>query len=270
MLFTKMHGAGNDFVIVDGFSYQSLGDVNALAKAICDRHFGIGADGLIWVCPSAVATANVRIFNADGTEAETCGNGLRCAAKYLREAGIAKSDDLRLNTSAGAVSAKISLMGVTVDMGIPKLEPRQIPVRSESNRITLPIQGREVPFFAVSMGNPHAVTFDCFPDEATFLQIAPQLECNPIFPNKANIEFARVEGSCIHVKVWERGDGETLACGSGACACLAAAASQGLTGREADISMPGGLLHVVWNSDNHMIQTGEAKVVFTGDWKGNL
>ncbi len=268
MLFTKMQGAGNDFVIVNGFSYQTLGDVNALAKRICDRHYGIGADGLIWVCPSQVAIANVRIFNSDGSEAETCGNGLRCAAKYLRDAGIARTDDFRIETLAGVVSARVNLSSVTVDMGVPCFVPNLIPVNGESNRIKISADDRELNFFCVSMGNPHAVTFDLFPNDDEFLRIAPKLECHSVFPNKANIEFCRIENGLIEVRVWERGDGATLACGSGACACLAAAAELGLTGREADMKMPGGLLHILWNSENHMIMTGEAKSVFTGDWKG--
>ncbi len=268
MLFTKMQGAGNDFVIVDGFSYQTLGDANALAKRICSRHYGVGADGMIWICPSSVTNANVRIFNADGTEAETCGNGLRCAAKYLRDSGIARADNMRLNTAAGAVFARVDGSNVSVDMGEPKFEPDRIPVRGESNRVTLSVGAWKAQFFCVSMGNPHAVTFDCFPEEEEFLKIAPKLECDPAFPRKANIEFARVENGTIHALVWERGDGRTLACGSGACACLAAAAEMHLTGREADVQMPGGRIHILWDKNNHMIMTGEAKTVFTGDWKG--
>lgn len=268
MLFTKMQGAGNDFVIVDGFSYQTLGDVNALAKQICSRHYGVGADGLIWICPSSVTDANVRIFNADGTEAETCGNGLRCAAKYLRDAGIVHSDNMRLNTAAGAVMARVGVGGVSVDMGEPNFDPSRIPVNGESNCVTLPVGTRTAQFFCVSMGNPHAVTFDYFPNEEELLKIGPKLEHDPVFPKGANIEFARIEDSVIHVQVWERGDGRTLACGSGACACLAAANSLHLIGREADVQMPGGRIHILWNNTGHMIMAGEAKTVFTGDWKG--
>lgn len=270
MLFTKMQGAGNDFVIVSGFSYQSLGDVSALAKKMCDRHFGAGADGLIWLCPSPVAAANVRIFNSDGSEAETCGNGVRCAAKYLYDSGLARSGEMRLQTLAGVISARVGTAGVTVDMGVPRFDAREIPVRGGSNVLTLPAGDREAQFFCVSMGNPHAVTFDLYPDDSLFYEIAPALEVNPAFPKRSNIEFCRIQNGRIEVRVWERGDGATLACGSGACACLAAAAKQGMIGREADVAMPGGVLHILWNADDHMIMTGDASIVYTADWKVSL
>ena len=159
MRFIKMQGLGNDFVIIDGFAYADLGDVCSLAKRMCDRHFGVGADGLIWITPSPRADARLRLFNADGTEAETCGNGLRCTAKFMRDTGIAKSDEMRIDTLAGVAIARIEGGLVSVDMGAPRLKPREIPVDAPDNRVEIEAGGRKLNFFCVSMGNPHCVLF---------------------------------------------------------------------------------------------------------------
>lgn len=267
MRFTKMQGIGNDFILVDGFRVPSIPDPGALSRRMCDRHFGIGADGLIWMVHSDVADVRMRIFNSDGTEPEMCGNGLRCAARFVRDQGICKKDVMTIETLAGVLTAVIGKDGrVTADMGEPRFAPAQIPVDAPSNRVSIDLDGQPAAFFCASMGNPHAVTFDLWPDDGTFHRLGPVLERHPLFPAKANIEFCRVRDGGVDVRVWERGDGETLACGTGACAVLTAAATLGLTGREADVRLPGGVLHIRWAEDNHLFMTGPAEAVFEGDY----
>ena len=266
MRFQKIHGIGNDFVIVDGFDYPELSDPGALSEKMCDRHFGIGADGLIWLVKSDCADARMRIFNSDGSEPEMCGNGLRCAAKYLLDSGRVTGDCMTVETLAGVLTVEASPDGYTADMGQPRLAPAEIPVAAPTNKVTISLDGRNAEFFCVSMGNPHAVTFDLFPEDEAFYRLGPMLEKHPLFPAKANIEFCRVRDGGIDVRVWERGDGETLACGTGACAVLTAAASQGLVGREADVRLPGGTLHIRWAENNHLFMRGPAQTVFEGDW----
>ncbi len=265
MKFTKMHGIGNDFVLVNGFEYTSIPDPGELSRKICARHFGVGADGLIWMVPSSCADARMRIFNSDGSEPEMCGNGLRCAAQFLRDENIADRDHMTIETGAGILSVDFACSGITADMGQPILEPEKIPVAADSNRIVLDVEGMKLSFFCVSMGNPHAVTFDLYPDDPLFHRLGPILECHPAFPAKANIEFCRVRDGGIDVRVWERGDGETLACGTGACATLTAAATLGLTGRSAPVRLPGGTLQITWAPDNHLKMTGPATKVFVGE-----
>ena len=270
MRFTKMHGIGNDFIVVDAI-HESVSEPAALARRVCARRFGVGADGLILMCASERADATMRIFNSDGSEPEMCGNGIRCAAKFLYDTGLVTKADMAIDTLAGVKNIHLDVEGeqavsVTVDMGQPVFEPARIPVAAESNRIRVSLGGREVSFFCVSMGNPHAVTFDLFPDEEDFRRFGREMECHPIFPAKANIEFCRVEDrGHIAVKVWERGDGPTLACGTGSCAVLTAAASLNLADRSADIRLPGGTLRDVWRQDNHIYMTGPAETVYVGE-----
>ena len=265
-----MHGIGNDFIILDGFR-QPVNSPEALAVRLCDRHFGVGADGLILALPSRIADARMRILNRDGSEAEMCGNGLRCLGKYLFDAGICPKSPLRVETLAGVLSLEILAEGglareITVDMGAPRFEPEQIPVAGPSNALTLDVEGRRLRFFCVGMGNPHAVTFDLFPEDGEFARLGPLLECHPAFPRRANIEFCRLEGDdAVRVRVWERGDGPTLACGTGACAVLAAGASQGLLPRRAEVRLPGGSLNVRWDGGGHLFMAGPAETVFTGE-----
>ena len=271
MQFTKMHGIGNDFIVIDAF-HNTIENPSALAKKLCSRHFGVGADGLILMCRSDRADATMRIFNSDGSEPEMCGNGIRCAAKFLYDTGLVQKTDMTIDTLAGIKPIALQVQGgkcvsVTVDMGAPEFDPAQIPVSADSNRITVELGGRDVEFFCVSMGNPHAVTFDLFPDDGDFRAFGRLMECHPLFPAKANIEFCRVEDrENITVKVWERGDGPTLACGTGSCAVLAAAASLGLAEREASIHLPGGTLRDAWLDDNRIRMTGPAETVFTGEF----
>jgi len=270
MRFTKMHGIGNDFIVLDAINHE-IPDPAALAKRICERRFGVGADGLILMCRSDRADAAMRIFNSDGSEPEMCGNGIRCAAKFLYDTGLVPRADMAIDTLAGVKPIHLEIEGgmavsARVDMGEPDFEPARIPVAAQSNRICVELDGREVSFFCVSMGNPHAVTFDIFPEEDDFRRFGRMMEKHPLFPAKANIEFCRVDDrQNITVKVWERGDGPTLACGTGSCAVLAAAASLGLAERSASIHLPGGTLKDVWAEDNHIYMTGPAETVYAGE-----
>ena len=269
MRFTKMHGIGNDFVIIDAIHNQ-IENPSELAKRVCRRRFGVGADGLILICESDRADVKMRIFNSDGSEPEMCGNGIRCAAKYVYDKGICPKTHMTIDTLAGVLAIDLTMDGETtlaaVDMGEPEFTPAKIPVAADSNRIKVQLGGREVEFFCVSMGNPHAVTFDIFPDEEDFRRFGPMMECHPLFPAKANIEFCRVDDrENITVKVWERGDGPTLACGTGSCAVLAAAVSLGLAERKASIHLPGGALHDEWLPNNHIRMTGPAETSFEGE-----
>ena len=268
--FTKMHGIGNDFIMLDGFR-QPVNSPRELAIRLCDRHYGIGADGLILALPAREADARMRILNSDGSEAEMCGNGLRCLGKYLYDRGICTASCMRVETLAGTLALEIEAENgqaqrITVDMGAPRFEPEQIPVAGPSNALTLEAEGRALRFFCVGMGNPHAVTFDLYPDDGEFMRLGPLLERHPAFPKRANIEFCRPDGAGgAQVRVWERGDGPTLACGTGACAVLAAGASLGLLPRRAPIRLPGGTLDIRWDPDGHLFMTGPAETVFTGE-----
>lgn len=270
MRFTKMHGIGNDFILLDGFAHE-IPDPGALALRLCDRHFGVGADGLVLALPSTRADARMRIFNSDGSEAEMCGNGVRCLGKFLFDTGLCRQTPLRVETLAGILTLELeagadgAVQSVTVDMGAPAFEPGRIPVAAESNALTLEVMGQRLRFFCVGMGNPHAVTFDLFPDDEAFAALGPLLERHPAFPRRCNIEFCRLEGDGARVRVWERGDGPTLACGTGACAVLAAGASQGLLPRRAPIHLPGGTLLIRWDEGGHLFMTGPAETVFTGE-----
>lgn len=269
MRFTKMQGIGNDFVMVNGFQTMEPADLGALSLRMCDRHFGIGADGLIWMTKSDCADVCMRVFNSDGTEPEMCGNGLRCAAQFVYDEGICRKNVMTIETGAGVLTATLDANGITADMGRPILDPANIPVAAAQNRVTIELDGKPCKFFCVSMGNPHAVTFDLYPEDDRFYRYGAMLETHPLFPAKANIEFCRVRDGGIDVRVWERGDGETLACGTGACATLTAAASLGLVGREADVRLPGGTLHIRWAENDHLFMTGPAKTVFEGEWPEN-
>ena len=267
-----MHGIGNDFIIIDGFR-QYISDPNALAQKLCDRRRGVGADGLILALPSEAADAKMRVFNADGTEPEMCGNGIRCLAKFLYDGGLCRKPAMTVETLAGVLTIGVSeadglAQEMTVDMGAPRFDPAEIPVSAPDNRVALEVAGRELRFFCVSMGNPHAVTFDLYPVDEDFLRLGPLIERHAIFPRRANVEFCRVnaEGGA-DVRVWERGDGPTLACGTGACAVLAAGASLGLLPREATISLPGGRLRIRWGDDDHLHMTGPAEETFRGEFR---
>lgn len=274
MEFTKMHGLGNDFIIV--FGEQEL-PANASKRAVtlCNRFFGIGADGLVYILPSERGDYMMRIMNSDGSEAEQCGNAIRCVSKYVYEHGLVSSEQIVIET-IGAGEQKVSLKvkdgvveTVTVDMGEPVLSGTQIPVAIDAEPVLdQPIEadGREFKFTAVSMGNPHCVIYV---DDAVGFDLTtwgPKLEVHPLFPRKVNVEFATVlDRGHVDMRVWERGAGPTLACGTGACATLVSSVLNGLTDRSATISLKGGDLYIEWNEDdNHVYMTGPAQVVYTG------
>ena len=266
MHFVKMQGLGNDFVMLDGFAAPLPGEAGALSRRICDRHFGTGADGLITLEPSGRADARMRVYNADGSEAEMCGNGLRCAARLLLDRGRVPGPALTVETGAGLLRCERDEGGFTCDMGAPVLAPERIPVARAENRFALSTAAGPLTFFCVSMGNPHAVTFDLFPETRLFQRLGPEIERDAAFPARTNVEFCRVGNGGITVRVWERGDGATLACGTGACAVLVAAVSLGLSPRENEVHLPGGALRIRWAEDGHVYMTGPAETVFEGDW----
>ncbi|MGN0941746.1 MAG: diaminopimelate epimerase [Selenomonadaceae bacterium] len=279
--FTKWQGCGNDFVLVNDMD-ETIKDKAALAKEICDRHYGVGADGLILMLPSKKADLCMRIFNTDGSEAEMCGNGIRCFARLAYEEGIVKSDEFTIETGAGILVPRIvqeggRISGVCVDMGEPHLVAKDIPVtafagKGDDDRIVnepMTVGGKDFHVTCVSMGNPHCVVFldDDGYDMSTFpiKEIGPKFEMDPHFPRKTNTEFIHVvDRSHVRMRVWERGAAVTLACGTGACATTVACVLSDKTERAVDIELDGGKLHVEWGADNHAYMTGPAVKVFEG------
>jgi diaminopimelate epimerase len=282
MRFTKMHGAGNDYVYVDCFAEPVPRAPVELARRISDRRFGVGSDGLILICPSDRADAEMRMFNADGSSAEMCGNGIRCVAKYLYDHGICRRNPLRIESAGRTLALELKtaqgvVEQVRVDMGEPILIPSRVPttLRAASGPeqpvvdAPLEIGGRELRVTCVSMGNPHCVVFVDDPSDDWVLGVGPELEIAPQFPNRTNVEFVKVlTGGELEQRTWERGSGETLACGTGACAVCVAGVLTGRTSREVTIHLRGGDLAIEWtDSDNHVYMTGPAVEVFSGDWK---
>ncbi|WDI42694.1 diaminopimelate epimerase [Bremerella sp. P1] len=274
--FTKMHGAGNDYVYVNLFEEQLPAPPEKLAPLVSDRHFGIGGDGLILITPSEVADARMRMFNADGSEAEMCGNGLRCVAKYVYDHGIAKKDQLSLETGAGVLSVQLETDGdlakrVTVNMGEPILDASKIPTTFGESPVVnqrLEAGGREFEVTCVSMGNPHCVIFVDKADDDLVLKIGPQIEKAAQFPARVNVEFIEIISPTeVRQRTWERGSGETLACGTGASAVCVAGVLTGKLERRILNHLLGGDLELHWNeSDNHVYMTGPAEEVFSGIW----
>ena len=262
MRFVKMHGLGNDYVFADSFTQPPVREPEKLSMEISRPHTGIGSDGLILIEPCEDADARMRIFNADGSEAQICGNGLRCVCKYLYDRGICRKERLRILTGAGLREAELTVeagkvMSVTCDMGAPVLLDRERMV---------PVDGENVPFCCVSVGNPHAVTFSRYVTGEALHHQGRQVENDRQFPERTNVEFCRVDESGVHVSVWERGSGATMACGSGACASLAAAVILGLSPRKNRVLLPGGELTVEWReADGHLYMTGPATTVFEGE-----
>ena len=281
MRFWKMHGIGNDFVLVDLWRDASDDDRGEgrrwrdLAPRLCDRHFGVGGDGVLLVLPSEKADVRMRMFNPDGSEAEMCGNGIRCLARYVREHHGVRSETLRVETIPGIM--EVSFPGhdasrVQVDMGTPRFAPSHIPIQADGERVVdypLAVNGRELRITAVSMGNPHAVAFlqdgdlAAFPLEA----IGPDVERHPLFPRRTNFEVCQVEGPHrMWVRVWERGAGATLACGTGACAAAVAGVTLGLVESPVQVTLPGGTLEIAWQPGGPVLMTGPASYVFAGEW----
>ncbi|MDO4570486.1 MAG: diaminopimelate epimerase [Planctomycetia bacterium] len=282
MKFTKMQGCGNDYVYIDCFREAFPEDAKqrgALVRRLSDRHFGIGGDGVIFICPSESADARMRMFNADGSESAMCGNGVRCVAKYVFDRRLVSGDEIRIETEAGEKIIHVAEVQagcatrLRVDMGEPILSPREIPATVENNvRFTISATDklgnqREFQATAVSMGNPHCVIFvDKITDEMVF-HFGPQLEHHPFFPERANIEFIeRLASNELRMRVWERGTGETLACGTGASAVCVAGVLIGATDRAVRIHLPGGDLDLEWDeTSRHVFMTGPAVEVFTGE-----
>lgn len=280
MRFTKMHGAGNDYVYVDCFSQPPPGDPAALSRAISDRHFGVGSDGLILICRSEKADARMRMFNADGSEAEMCGNGVRCVAKYVHDHGLVRKPRLTIETGRGVLTLDLEtkndkVQQVCVDMGEPILEADRIPTTLTGNpptNVSLTLPDHSVWLVTcVSMGNPHCVNFVEELSDALVNVRGPRFEHHPAFPQRINVEFVRVnQPDDVTVRVWERGSGETLACGTGACAVVVAGVLTKRLQRRIVAHLPGGDLHLHWSeADNHVYLTGPAVEVFNGEWPGS-
>lgn len=285
MRFIKMHGLGNDYVYVNCFQEKLPADPAALAIAISDRHFGVGSDGLILVVPSERGDARMRMFNADGSESEMCGNGLRCVAKLVHDHGIARKPRLKLETGRGVLTVDLEIKNdkverVRVDMGEPILEAASIPTTFPGVKVVnelLRAGGREFVATCVSMGNPHCVIFEN-ENQSGLLDVregvdpvavyGPLLENDVHFPRRINVHFVRVHSrNEVTMRTWERGSGITLACGTGACAVAVAGVLGGLTDRKIDAHLPGGDLELEWNPDgDHVFMTGPAVEVFQGEW----
>ncbi|GAB4419720.1 MAG: diaminopimelate epimerase [Thermodesulfovibrionales bacterium] len=275
--FVKMHGLGNDFILIDcirgepQFAAMLSPDLSDLARRLCHRRFGIGADQLLLLYPSTIADFKMRIFNADGSEVEMCGNGIRCLAKYIWDRGLSDKKVLVIETIAGIIRPERIDGLVRVDMGEPILEPEKIPVRLPSHlpRVVdypLRIEDREFRTTCVSMGNPHAVIMVDNLSDFPVAYYGPMIENHPVFPDRTNVEFIEVLNSSeIKMRVWERGAGETMACGTGASAAAAASHLRGLTERNVTVHLSGGDLFIEWGRDNHVYMTGPAVEVFTGE-----
>lgn len=276
MRFTKMQGAGNDYVYVNVFDQPMPEQPAQLARRIADRHFGVGGDGLILICPSTQADARMRMFNADGSESEMCGNGIRCVAKYVYDHGICRKETLRIESGAGVKTLDLEICGgrvqrVRVDMGAPILAAAEIPTTLPGDPVVnapLAVGGRQLQVTCVSMGNPHCITFVDRLSDDWVLQIGRQVEVDPHFPKRVNAEFVElVSPSEVKMRVWERGSGETLACGTGASAVCVAGVLSGRTQRKVLIHLPGGDLELHWADDNRVYMTGPAVEVFHGEWE---
>ena len=274
MKFTKMHGLGNDYVYVNCFE-EKIDNPPAVARFVSDRHFGIGSDGLIMINPSKTADFEMEMYNADGSRGEMCGNGIRCVAKYVYDYGLTDKTQISVETLGGikyldltVEDGKVSL--VKVDMGKPKLEADLIPIISEREQVIdepIEVDGKEYHMTGVSMGNPHAVIYVDDVKGLDLEKIGPKFENHERFPKRINTEFVHcIDRQTVEMRVWERGSGETLACGTGACAVAVASILNGYTEREVEIRLLGGNLQIEWNEeDNHVYMTGPATVVFDGE-----
>ena len=269
--FEKWQGCGNDFILIDRPGNEI--DTPEQIKWLCDRHFGIGADGVIYVMNSTKAATRMRIFNADGTEAEMCGNGLRCFARYLLSGDkFFSDDDLAVETGAGILTVSMKYDLITVDMGEPIFEADKIPVDGfDSKKIVaepIEVDGVTYKMTCVSMGNPHCVVFVDDIKSVDLEHIGPKFETHKLFPRKTNTEFVQVVGKDkLRMRVWERGSGITMACGTGACATAVAANLNGKAGRKSTVILDGGELNIDWRENNHIFMTGAAEKVFAGEFK---
>ena len=272
--FTKMQGLGNDYVYIDAIN-QDIKKESELALFVSDRHYGIGSDGLILICKSKIADFKMKMFNPDGSEAEMCGNGIRCVGKFVYDKGLTQKTLITIETLAGIKKLKLNLengevKNVKVDMGEPILEAEKIPVCSDEKIIKnfkINVEDMEFNITAVSMGNPHAVIFIKNIEKFNVEKYGKQIENNILFPKRTNVEFVEIiNKEKVKMRVWERGTGETLACGTGACATIVAGVLNNFIERKANVELLGGILEIEWNKeDNHIYMTGEAKTVFEGE-----
>ena len=271
--FTKMQGLGNDYVYMDAI-HQKIENESSLAQFVSNRHFGIGSDGLILICKSDIADFKMRMFNSDGSEAEMCGNGIRCVGKFVYDKGLTDKTTVTIETLAGIKTLELNTKDgkvetVKVDMGEPILNPKEIPVISDEEpvkNLMLEAEGRKFKFTCVSMGNPHAITEVEDTEKFDVEKYGKVLEVDKAFPNKTNVEFIQiVDKNHVKMRVWERGAGETLACGTGACATAVACYLNGKTDRNVEVELLGGKLFIEWNEENnHIFMTGPAVTVFEG------
>lgn len=276
MRFTKMHGLGNDYVYLDGVNQDlSVYDLPELSRILSDRHFAVGGDGIILILPSETADFHMRILNSDGSEAEMCGNGVRCFAKFVYEHGLTAQTELTVETAAGLIKPSLTVekgkvTWVRVDMGEPRLTRGLIPMTGEAEAsaqgVVIALPDAQYSASCVSMGNPHCIIFvDEITDEMV-LGHGPLLEVHGLFPRKTNVEFVQVlSPSEVRMRVWERGAGETMACGTGACATSVAAILAGHTGRQVTVHLLGGDLKIEWAENNHIYMTGPATEAFNGE-----
>ena len=271
--FTKMQGLGNDYVYIDA-TRANIENPSELSKYISDRHFGVGSDGLILICPSDKADFRMRMFNSDGSEAEMCGNGIRCVGKFVYDKKLTDRTLVTIETKAGIKVLKLNVKDeevdtVRVDMGTPILESEKIPVVTDekiAQNLKLNVLDKSFNFTCVSMGNPHAVTIVDNVSDFDVKKYGSILEINEVFPNKTNVEFVEIKDpENIKMRVWERGTGETLACGTGACASVVACNLNGLTKRSVNVELLGGNLNIELGGDNHVYMTGPAVTVFEGE-----
>ena len=273
MEFTKMQGCGNDYVYVNGFK-NKIDNPNKLSEIVSDRHFGIGSDGLIVINPSEKADFKMSMYNADGSEGKMCGNGIRCVAKYVYDNKMTDKTTITVETLSGIKTLELNVKNdkvetVKVNMGTPILLPKDVPVVSDKDKVVdepIVIDDKEYRITCVSMGNPHAITFIENTDDLKIETIGPKFENNPIFPDRVNTEFIQVlDRNTVKMRVWERGSGETFACGTGACATVVACVLNGLTDDKVTVKLLGGDLFIEYNrEENTVYMTGPAKVSFTG------
>ena len=272
MRFTKMQGIGNDYIYVNLFT-EHVACPSALSRRIADRHFGVGSDGLVLIGPSDIADLRMQMFNADGSEGKMCGNACRCIGKYAYERRLITKDVFTLETAGGKREIRLKVQdgtvsSVTVDMGIPEFLSERIPTTlSEPQNAQVMVDGQEWKVICLSMGNPHCVTFVPDPDALHLPSIGPVFEHLSVFPEGVNTEFVSIDpDGSLRLRVWERGSGETMACGTGACASLAAAVVQGKSPRANTVHLKGGDLKVEWLENGHILQEGPAEFVCEGTW----
>lgn len=273
MIFTKMHGLGNDYVCINCFR-ERVEDPSGFARTLCDRHYGIGADGLILICPSKVSDFKMEIYNSDGSVAGMCGNGIRCLGKYVYDYRLTGKETLSIETKSGIRNMYLHIQdgkacGAMVDMGVPRLNAHSIPILSEKDLVInepIEVQEKNYRMTGISMGNPHAVIFSEEINGISLEETGRELEFHPRFPERANIEFCHVTArDRMEIRVWERGVGETLACGTGACAAVVASVLNDLTDEEVIVKLLGGELSVRWDRKvNHVFLEGSAVKVFDG------